>query len=83
MIRLRYFASLREHLGIGDEQIDLPAGVADVSGLAGWLQQRDTTWRSALEDPGLRVAVNQVIAGPECPVRDGDEIAWFPPVTGG
>jgi len=83
MIRLRYFASLREQLGTGDEQLDLPAGIADVAALTGWLRQRDAGWRSALENPRLRIAVNQVIAGPDSPVSDGDEIAWFPPVTGG
>ena len=67
MIRLRYFASLRETLGVTDEQLELPAGVRDVSDLSRW----------------LHVAVNQVIASPDAAIRDGDEVAWFPPVTGG
>jgi len=83
MIRLRYFASLRETLGVADEQLELPAGIRDVSDLGRWLQQRGGDWNSALGDRRLHVAVNQVIAGPDSIIEDGDEVAWFPPVTGG
>lgn len=83
MVRLRYFASLRETLGTGDEQVELPDGIGDVSALTGWLQGRSETWHSALADNRLQVAVNQEIVRPDNPVRDGDEVAWFPPVTGG
>jgi molybdopterin synthase sulfur carrier subunit len=83
MIQLRYFASLRETLGIADEQLDLPDGITDISALAGWLQGRNDTWHTALGDSRLHVAVNQEIVKPDCPVNDGDEVAWFPPVTGG
>jgi molybdopterin synthase sulfur carrier subunit len=83
MIQLRYFANLRETLGIADEQIDLPDGVSDISALTDWLQERNDNWRTALGDSRLRVAVNQEIVKPDCPVSDGDEVAWFPPVTGG
>jgi molybdopterin synthase sulfur carrier subunit len=83
MIRLRYFASLRETLGVADEQLELPAGVRDVSDLSRWLQARGSKWESALADRQLHVAVNQVIASPDAAIRDGDEVAWFPPVTGG
>jgi molybdopterin synthase sulfur carrier subunit len=83
MIRLRYFASLRETLGVADEQLELPAGVRDVSDLSRWLQARGDEWERALADRQLHVAVNQVIASPDATIRDGDEVAWFPPVTGG
>jgi molybdopterin synthase sulfur carrier subunit len=83
MIQLRYFANLRETLGVADEQIDLPDGINTISALAGWLQERNDTWRTALGDSRLHVAVNQKIVNPDCPVNDGDEVAWFPPVTGG
>lgn len=83
MIRLRFFASLREQLGVGEEQIELPAGVADVAGLSGWLQARGARWHEALADARLRVAVNQTIVKDDAAVHDGDEVAWFPPVTGG
>jgi len=83
MVRLRYFASLRETLGVADEQLELPAGVRDVADLTRWLGRRGADWNSALGDRRLHVAVNQVIAGQDAVIADGDEIAWFPPVTGG
>jgi molybdopterin synthase sulfur carrier subunit len=83
MIRLRYFASLRETLGVADEQLELPAGVGDVAALTGWLRERGGEWSSALADRQLHIAVNQVISDPDTAIRDGDEVAWFPPVTGG
>jgi molybdopterin synthase sulfur carrier subunit len=83
MIRLRYFASLRETLGRADEQLELPAGVRDVADLTRWLRERGGDWDSALADRRLHVAINQVIAGPDAAIVDGDEVAWFPPVTGG
>ena len=83
MIQLRYFASLRESLGIGDEQVELPDGIHDLPGLTRWLQARDNTWASALADNRLHVAINQEIVKADASVTDGDEIAWFPPVTGG
>jgi sulfur-carrier protein len=83
MIRLRYFASLRETLGIADEQLELPANIRDVSDLVRWLRERGGNWDSALADRQLHVAVNQVIASPNTAIGDGDEVAWFPPVTGG
>jgi molybdopterin synthase sulfur carrier subunit len=83
MIRLRYFAGLREALGVADEQLELPAGIEDVAGLSRWLRERGGEWDSALADRQLHVAVNQVVTGPAAVIRDGDEVAWFPPVTGG
>ena len=83
MVRLRFFASLRETLGTGDEQLELPDSVRDVATLTGLLQNRGETWNSALSDPRLHVAINQEIVKRDAPVVDGDEIAWFPPVTGG
>jgi len=83
MIQLRYFASLRETLGIGDEQIELPDNISDLPALTRWLQGRGEAWESALADSRLHVAVNQQIVQADASIADGDEIAWFPPVTGG
>ena len=83
MVQLRFFASLRETLGTGDEQVELPDGVHDLPGLTRWLQDRDETWASALADSRLHVAINQEVVKADAAIRDGDEIAWFPPVTGG
>ena len=83
MVQLRYFASLRETLGLGDESVALPEAVGTVGGLQRWLQQRGEPWQEALADDRLLVAVNQEVCDREAAVNDGDEIAWFPPVTGG
>ena len=83
MIRLRYFASLRETLGLDDEQVELPDGIDDVAALMRWLQARGERWQGALDNPQLLVAVNQEIVPRDTVVHNGDEIAWFPPVTGG
>lgn len=83
MVKLLYFASLRETLGVGNERVELPGQISDVATLTQWLKSRSDTWHSALSNPQLLVAVNQEMASADTLVRDGDEIAWFPPVTGG
>ena len=84
MVTLLYFASLRESLGCSREQLPLPAGTATVSALVEQLRTRDAPWTDAFA-PGKtwRVAVNQQMASLATPVRPGDEVAFFPPVTGG
>jgi len=84
MIRLVYLARLREALGTGTESVDPPREVGTVTALLEWLSSRGGAWRRELA-PGraVRVAVNHDIAGPDTPIRPGDEIALFPPVTGG
>lgn len=84
MITLLYFARLREALGLSSEQAELPAQVKDVRSLTEWLRQRRGAWQEELApDRPVRVAVNQDVASADTAVRDGDEIAFFPPVTGG
>jgi molybdopterin synthase sulfur carrier subunit len=83
-IKVVFFAALREQLGISTEEIDLPAGVTTVAGLRGHLVQRGGAWQSVLADKRLiRVAVNQDMAQAGSALKPGDEIAFFPPVTGG
>jgi len=84
MISLLYFARLREALGVSSEQVDLPAEVSDVAGLVAWLRNRGGAWDEELA-PGraFRVAVNQDMADAATALKDGDEVALFPPVTGG
>ncbi len=83
-IRLLYFAGLRERLGRSEESLPLPTGVATVGALREHLAARDTTWREALlGNAALRVAVNQAMADAGTSVTAGDEVAFFPPVTGG
>jgi molybdopterin synthase sulfur carrier subunit len=83
MITLRDFARLGEALGVGEEHIERPAGVADVAALTRWLQNRDDAWRQALADKRLRVAVNPQLTTADAAIGDGDEVAWYPRVTGG
>lgn len=84
MITVLYFARLREALGIGSEQIALPAGGADLATLQKTLVDRGGAWAQEFgQSKSIRAAVNQEMASPDMPVRDGDEVAFFPPVTGG
>ena len=83
-MKLLYFAWLRARIGCAEEEIDLPTGVKDVAGLLDWLRSRGSGYAEALRDLSVvRVAVNQNYVRLEHPVREGDEIAVFPPVTGG
>lgn len=83
-IRILYFASLREKLGKDAEEIELPAGVATVAALRSHLRSRGGAYEGALSDKALlRAAVNQDMVQPSAAVKAGDEVAFFPPVTGG
>ena len=83
-MKLLYFAWLRARIGCAEEEVELPSQVQDVAGLLGWLQSRGGGFAESLQNPAvIRVAVNQDYVGPDHPVRDGDEVAIFPPVTGG
>lgn len=83
MIDILYFASLRERVGTDREQLPLPADIATVAALTRMLAKRGGAWTEAMSDASLKVAVNQTMATPETPLKDGDEVAFFPPVTGG
>jgi molybdopterin synthase sulfur carrier subunit len=80
-VRILYFASLCERLGCREEIRELPAGIATWGALRAWLA---ADGRRALDDtPGLRGAVNQRLARGDTPLAEGDEVAFFPPVSGG
>lgn len=84
MVTLLYFAWVREKIGIDGETLALPAGVATVGALIDHLRARGGGYDEALADGDrLRMAVNETHVDIGHPVRDGDEIALFPPVTGG
>jgi len=81
-VKILYFAGLREQLGTPGEDLELAP--TTVAGLRSQLMARGGAWQSALaQGRALRVAVNQEMAQPTTPVKPGDEIAFFPPVTGG
>jgi molybdopterin synthase sulfur carrier subunit len=84
MIKVLYFARLREQLGTADEEIEPPAGLQTVGDVAALLRRRGGVWSEVLaEGETVMAAVNQEMARPETAIRDGDELAFFPPVTGG
>lgn len=79
-LKILYFAGLREAIGSGSESVEVPAGVATVGALRDALGRMHPELLSARN---LRAAVNQKMAGMDAPIADGDEVAFFPPVTGG
>jgi molybdopterin synthase sulfur carrier subunit len=83
VVTLLYFASLREAVGTPREELALEPG-ATIGSLVEALRSRSARWADALA-PGKawRVAVNQQMASLATPVKAGDEVAFFPPVTGG
>ena len=84
MIKVLYFARLRESLGKSSEQIKLPADVRDLEGLRALLVARGGAWEQELApNKPVRAAVNQAMAMGDTALADGDEVAFFPPVTGG
>ncbi len=83
-MKILYFAWLREKTGLGSEDATLPKNVKDVNALIHWLKGRSEGHAEAFSDlTHIRAAVNQEHVGLDHPVADGDEVAFFPPVTGG
>jgi molybdopterin synthase sulfur carrier subunit len=82
-VKILYFASLREALGCAEETLQLPPGVATVAALRNHLAARGEAWAALETHRNLRFAVNHKVAGSDAPVVEGDEVAFFPPVTGG
>lgn len=82
-VKILYFASLREALGCAEETLALPASVATVGALRAHLAARGERWTALGEGRNVRAAVNQRMVAAEAPVAAGDEVAFFPPVTGG
>ena len=83
-LHILYFAWLRERVGRPEEHVAPPPEVTDVAGLIAWLRRQSPGHDAAFAHAAsIRCAVNQAFAQPDAPVRPGDEIAFFPPVTGG
>lgn len=83
-IQLRFFASVREMLGMAQESVTVPANVTTVGDVRTFLRERGGKWAEVLaEGRSLRMAYNQEMTDAATPIADGGEVAFFPPVTGG
>lgn len=83
-IQLRFFAGIRETLGLAKETVDLPDHIDSVGAVRHFLIERGGVWEQALNERRvLRMAYDQEMADAQTPIAEGGEIAFFPPVTGG
>jgi molybdopterin synthase sulfur carrier subunit len=83
-VKVLWFANLREKVGTQAEVVEIPDSASTVAGLRLHLMKRGGAWQEALSDMKVvRVAVNQDMAAATAPLNPGDEVAFFPPVTGG
>ncbi len=83
-VSLRFFASVREALGTGQELVSLPDSVTTVGAVRDYLIERGGAWAQALGNGrALRMACDQQMCTPSTHIREGCEVAFFPPVTGG
>jgi len=83
MIKVLYFASLREQLGVSSEEITLSQPEISLSDLVAKLAARGAEWQQLSGNKHVRVAVNQTLVTNDAIIKSGDEVAFFPPVTGG
>jgi len=83
-VRILYFAWLRERIGIAEENVTPPENVHDVAGLIEWLSARDEGYEHAFSDlTKIRAAIDQEHVQFSTSIKGAEEIAFFPPVTGG
>ena len=83
-IKICYFARIREQLGVSDEQLDVPDGCNTIDGVVQHLQARDETWQQVLSsEQKVLKALNHEVLSDDHEIKEGDELAFFPPVTGG
>ena len=83
-MRVKYFAWVRERIGIAEEQVEPPADVHTVGELIAWLSARDESYAHAFERPKvIRAAIDHAHVKPDAVIAGAGEIAFFPPMTGG
>ncbi|GBL32540.1 molybdopterin synthase sulfur carrier subunit [Methylophilaceae bacterium] len=83
-VKLFYFAKVREALGVDREEIDLVSSIETVADLVDFLKSRGSAWQATFSElSSMRMAVNQEIVDDSHAIRANDEVAFFPPITGG
>ena len=83
-LKIRYFAWVRERIGLPEEDVDVPASVRTVAELATWLASRGEEYAHAFENPKVvRAAIDRNHVRPDAAIGTASEIAFFPPMTGG
>ena len=83
-MKLLYFAWVRVKMGVSGEHVDPPQNIKDIEGLLDWIKQRNAISNETFSNiSNMRIAVNQEYVDIDHPVKPGDEVAFFPPVTGG
>jgi sulfur-carrier protein len=83
-VKLRYFAWVRERIGVAEEDIAPPSGIATVGELVAWLAQRGEGYAYAFENPKvIRTAIDKNHVRADARIEGAGEIAFFPPMTGG
>ena len=83
-MKLRYFAWVRERVGLAEEDLDPPPSIATIADLVAWLTKRGEGYAYAFENPKvIRAAIDKSHVRADAPIRGAGEIAFFPPMTGG
>jgi sulfur-carrier protein len=83
-MKVKYFAWVRERIGLAEESVEPPAGVRTVGELIAWLSERGESYAYAFEKPKvIRAAIDHVHVRPDARIAGAREIAFFPPMTGG
>ncbi len=83
-IKILYFARIKEAVNYSSEEIDLPANITTVTTLKNWLALRGDTWANLFNGQQvIRAAINHALVDDLAIIHGGDELAFFPPVTGG
>ena len=83
-MKVKYFAWVRERIGVAEETVEPPASVRTVDDLIGWLSARGDTYAYAFETPRvIRAAIDQAHVKQDAAISGAREIAFFPPMTGG